>query len=159
MSVEDGIKPLGFVQRIIEYKNGKKDIIEFPNTVLTTGRQALAATLTNYPANENNFYITTMLFGGNGTDDDGTTKVVYTSRTGLFGATLAAKSVVATIDPSVATQAIFTAVITYSECNGETLNEMALKMANDNLYSMVTFPDLSKTSNMQITWNWRLSFV
>jgi len=159
MSFQDGIKPRGFVQRIIEYKSGKIDTIEFPNTVLTTGRQALAATLTNYPSNENNYYITTMLFGGSGTDDDGSTKVVYTSRTGLFGPTLATKSVVATIDPAVATQAIFTAVISYSECNGETLNEMALKMANNDLYSMVTFPDLTKTSSMQITWNWRLSFV
>lgn len=159
MSIQDGIKPCGFVQGIIDYKSGKRDIIEFPNTVLTTGRQALAATLTNYPSNENNYYITTMLFGGNGTDNDGNTKVVYTSRTGLFGATLATKSVVATIDPSIATQAIFTSIITYTECNGQTLNEMALKMANNDLYSMVTFPDLTKTSNMQITWNWRLSFV
>lgn len=158
MSIEDGLKPCGFVQRIIEYKSGEKDVIEFPNTVLIAGRQALAATLANYPFNENNYYITTMLFGGNGTDGS-TTKIVYSDRNGLFGATIAAKSVVATIDQSVPTQAIFTAVLAYSEANGETLNEMALQMANEDLYSMVTFPDLTKTSQMQITWNWRLSFV
>lgn len=159
MSIEQGIKPCGFVQRIIEYKSGEKDVYEFPNTVLFTGRQALASVLANSPYNENTYYITNMLFGGAGTDIDGNTKVVYSNRNGLFGATLASKVVVATIDPEIPTQAIFTAVLSYTECNGETLNEMALQMANDDFYSMVTFPNLSKTSSMQITWNWRLSFV
>jgi hypothetical protein len=39
------------------------------------------------------------------------------------------------------------------------LNEMALQMANGDLYSMVSFPDLTKTSEMSIIWNWTLSFI
>ena len=39
------------------------------------------------------------------------------------------------------------------------LNEMALQMANGQLYSMTTFPDLNKTEDMQITFNWRLNFI
>ena len=39
------------------------------------------------------------------------------------------------------------------------LSEMALVMASGDLYSMVTFQDLTKTSAMQITYNWRLQYV
>jgi hypothetical protein len=27
------------------------------------------------------------------------------------------------------------------------------------LYSMATFPTLSKTSDIQIVWNWRVNFI
>jgi hypothetical protein len=99
-----------------------------------------------------------MLFGDGGTAD-GSTKFVATSRNGLFGITQASKPVVASVDPNIPSQVIFTSVIAFSEANGAVLNEMALQMASGNLYSMVTFPDLTKTAQMQITWNWRLTFV
>ncbi|MCL5459921.1 hypothetical protein M3M33_14890, partial [Loigolactobacillus coryniformis] len=86
---------------------------------------------------------------------DGSTKFVATSRNGLFGITQASKPVIASVDPNIPSQVIFTSVISFSEANGAVLNEMALQMATGNLYSMVTFPDLTKTAQMQITWNWR----
>jgi hypothetical protein len=67
--------------------------------------------------------------------------------------------VLANIDNSIPTQAIFTSVIKFDEAVGVTLNEMALQMANSELYSMTTFPDLNKTADMQITFNWRLNFI
>lgn len=158
MNVHEGLKAKGDVQAVIEYRSGEVVTIEFPNTVLTTGREALAAGLAHNIGDQFNFYITRMLFGDGGTSG-GSVKYVNASRNGLFGVTRASKPVIATVDPNITSQVIFTSVIPFDEANGYALNEMALKMANDNLYSMVTFPDLTKTSQMQITWNWRLSFV
>jgi hypothetical protein len=152
------IKTCGHVQAIIDYKYGEQKIIDFPNTVLTKGRESLAASLANEFTEPYNYYINRMLFGDGGTAD-GSTKYVSSGRNGLFGITQASKPVIATIDANIPSQVIFTSVVSFSEANGAVLNEMALQMANGNFYSMVTFPDLSKTSQMQITWNWRLSFV
>lgn len=158
MNICDEIKPVGYIQGIIEYDTGEKEFIEFHNTVLTTGRNALAACLTNEIGDGFNFYINRMLFGDGGTVD-GTTKFVSSSRNGLFGLTRASKPVIAVTNPDIPSQAIFTSVIAFSEANGAALNEMALQLANGNLYSMATFADITKTAQMQITWNWRLSFV
>lgn len=158
MNLHEGLKTKGDVQAIIEYKSGEITTIEFPNTVLTTGREALAAGLAHNIGEQFNFYITRMLFGDGGTAG-GSVKYVNASRNGLFGVTRASKPVIATVDPNITSQVIFTSVIPFDEANGYALNEMALKMANNNLYSMVTFPDLTKTSQIQITFNWRISFV
>lgn len=158
MKITDGLKPCGHVQAIIDYASGEQKIIEFPNTVLTKGREALAAALANDIGDGFNLYINRMLFGDGGTAA-GSTKFVATSRNGLFGITQASKPVIASVDPNIRSQVIFTSVIAFSEANGAVLNEMALQMATGDLYSMVTFPDLTKTIQMQITWNWRLSFV
>jgi len=156
--IYNGLKPCGFVTCLIDYDCGKKEIIEFPNTVLTKGREALASCLARNIGDGFNFYINRMLFGNGGTSN-GTTKYVSSSRNGLFGVTQASKPVVSSIDPNIPSQVIFTSVISYSEAVGSTLNEMALQLATGDLYSMVTFPDLTKTAQMQITFNWRLSFV
>jgi len=158
IEITDGLKPHGFIQAIIDYESGERKIVEFQNTVLTKGREALASCLARDIGDGFNFYINRMLFGDGGTAD-GSTKFVATSRNGLFGITQASKPVVASVDPNIPSQVIFTSVIAFSEANGAVLNEMALQMANGNLYSMVTFPDLTKTAQMQITWNWRLTFV
>jgi hypothetical protein len=152
------LKACGHVQAIIEYESGQKEVIEFPNTVLTKGREALAACLANEIDTTFNFYVNRMLFGDGGTAA-GSTKYVASSRNGLFGLTQASKPVIASIDPNIPSQVVFTSVLTYSEANGAVLNEMALQMANGDLYSMVTFPDLTKTPQIQITWNWRIFFV
>lgn len=152
------IKIKGDVQGIIEYDSGEIRVIEFPNTVLITGKNAMASALANMIGDNFNFYISRMVFGDGGTAG-GSTKFVNASRNGLFGVTRVSKPVIASIDQNISTQVIFTSVISKEEGNGYPLNEMALKMANDDLYSMVTFPDLNKTNNMQITWNWRMSFV
>jgi hypothetical protein len=99
-----------------------------------------------------------MLFGDGGATN-GATKYVSSDRNGLFGITRASRPVIATVDPNIPSQVIFTSVLTFNDANGYVLNEMALQMATGDLYSMVTFPDLTKTSQMQITWSWRLSFV
>lgn len=157
-NIDLNTKCFGHVFATIEHKNGKIEEINFKNTILKAGREALASSLANNVSNPYDFYISRMLFGDGGYTG-GQTKYVETSRNGLFGITRASKSVIATIDSNIASQVTFTSVLTYSDANGYTLNEMALQMNNGNLYSMVTFPDLSKTDNIQIVWNWRLSFV
>ncbi|MEI8270235.1 MAG: hypothetical protein WCG45_02605 [bacterium] len=156
--IKEKIKIKGDVQAIIEYDSGEIEIIEFPNTILATGKNAVASCLANEIGDSFNFYISRMIFGDGGTSG-GSTKFVNANRNGLFGVTRASKPVIATIDPNISSQVIFTSVISKEEANGYPLNEMALKMANDDLYSMVTFPDLNKTNSMQITWNWRISMV
>ena len=156
--INDIIKPQGFVTAVIDYKCGKKEYLAFPNTVLTTGREALAATIANSLGGGFNLYINRMLFGDGGTSS-GTTKYVSSSRNGLFGITQASKPVIASVDPNIPSQVVFTSVVAFADANGAVLSEMALQLATGDLYSMVTFPNLTKTSSMQITWGWRLSFI
>ena len=156
--LNEQIKLKGDVQAIIQYDSGDVKIIEFPNTILLNGKNAMASCLANSIGDQFNFYINRMVFGDGGTAG-GSTKFVNANRNGLFGVTRVSKPVIATIDPNISSQVIFTSVIAKEEGNGYPLNEMALKMANDNFYSMVTFPDLNKTNSMQIIFNWRLSFV
>lgn len=158
MIIDEKINTYGFVQAIVDYESGEREIIEFKNTILTKGREALASCLARNIGDGFNFYINRMIFGDGGTASS-TTKYVSSSRNGLFGITQASKPVIASIDPNIPSQVIFTSVISYAEANGVALNEMALQMATGDLYSMVTFPDLTKTAQMQITWNWRLTFV
>jgi hypothetical protein len=155
---KEDIKIKGDVQAIIEYDSGEVRILEFPNTILINGKNAVASCLANQIGDSFNFYISRMIFGDGGTSG-GSTKFVNANRNGLFGVTRVSKPVISTIDPNISSQVIFTSVITKEEGNGYPLNEMALKMANDDLYSMVTFPDLNKTNSMQIVFNWRISFV
>ena len=152
-------KPKGCVEMIIEYKDDREtERLSFNNAVLRAGREALAQMLANEIGDSFDFYISRMIFGDSGTSG-GTPKFVNTSRSGLFGTTRVNKPVAASIDVEIPSQVVFTSVVGFAEGNGYTLNEMALVMGNGELYSMATFPDLSKTSAMQITWNWRLSFV
>ena len=156
--IDTNIKAKGDVEMIIDYKSGNQEVRDFPNTVLRSGRQALALTLANQLGDDFQFYISRMLFGDGGTQG-GVKKYVNSGRDGLFGVTRLSKPVLANLDTNVNTQVIFTSVITYDEAVGVVLNEMALQMANSHLYSMVTFADLTKTAEMQITFNWRLNFV
>ena len=156
--MNDNIKSEGFVTLTIDYDNGSQEVIEFKNTVLNNGKFALANSLSGQFEEPYNYYITNMLFGTNGTNA-GVPKQVLPGQVGLFGPTLLTKSLVATIDPEILSQIVFTTVVSQSEGNGNILNEMALRMANGQVYSMATFPDLVKTSSMQLTWNWRVSFI
>lgn len=158
--IHEPLKVIGTVERIIEYKDGIKEteVTEIKNTVLRTGREALAKSLANDVSSVYNYFINRMLFGDGGTSG-GSLKSVDTQRTGLFGITRASKPVIATVDPNLTTQVVFTSVLTFDDANGYAINEMALQLASGDLYSMVTFADLNKTSSMQITFNWRLSFV
>lgn len=156
--MNDNIKSEGFVTLTIDYGNGSQEIREFKNTVLLTGKYALASSLAGKYGDSYDYNITRMIFGTNGTNN-GVPKIVVPSQPGLFGPTLLTKPLAITIDPEIPSQIVFTAVIGCAEGNGNSINEMALRMANGELYSMATFPDLNKTSLMQLTWNWRLSFI
>jgi len=157
-NIKECLKPRGDVEIIVRYKDGREERFEFHNTVLKTGCEALAASLANEIGDTYDFFICRMLFGNNGTTG-GVPKYVNADRSGLFGPTILTKPVVSNIDAQIPSQVVFTSVIDFDEVNGFVLNEIALQMSNNDLYSMATFADLNKTSLMQITWNWRLSFV
>ncbi len=148
----------GDIDVITEHLDGTIEKLYWANTILKTGRTAIANVLANNFADTFDFYINRMIFGINGTVD-GVPKFVDEGRQGLFGLTVLSKPVIATVDPNVPTQAVFTSVITFSEVNSLALSEMALQMANGDLYSMKTFPDLSKTSSLQLTINWRINVL
>lgn len=152
------IKIKGHVNGLIEYRNGEIKKFDFPNTVLRTGKNVLAKCLTNSVNDPFDFFVERMIFGTNGTSGD-TPRFVDDSRNGLFGPVLLSKSVISDVDESSVGTSIFTAVVTFDEGVGNNLNEMALQLDNGDLFSMVTFPDLGKTSDMQLTWNWTISFL
>jgi len=156
--ITDAIETRGDVEIILSWKDGKKDVLDVRTTVLLTGRRALAKSLANQIGEKFQFNIVRMIFGDGGTTN-GVKKFVNAGREGLFGVTRLSKPALSNLDTSVPAQVIFTSVIKFDEAVGVTLNEMALQMANGQLYSMVTFPDLNKTEDMQITFNWRLNFI
>lgn len=159
MNISESVKIYGEVERIIQYKDSSRvDVAVMPNAILTTGRQAMAKTLGNFVGDSPEFFVTRMIFGDGGTEA-GVKKYVNEGRNGLFGVTRLTKPVIASLDPDITTKVIFTSVITFDEGNDVALNEMALQMASGDLYSMLTFNDLNKTSDMQILFNWRLNFV
>jgi hypothetical protein len=148
----------GDVEIIKEWKDGRRELADVRNTILLGGRRALSMGLANAIGGSFQFYITHMIFGDGGTTD-GVKKFVNSNRNGLFGVTRVSKPVIANLDNTVPAQVIFTSTIRFDEAVGVTLNEMALQMATGDLYSMTTFPDLNKTEDMQITFNWRLNFI
>ena len=158
MELTGMIEPKGEIDIVIDYADGRKEERFVRNTVLRTGRQALASSLANQIGDSYNFFITRMVFGDGGTTS-GVPKYVNSERNGLFGTTRAQKGIIATIDPSVPSQVVFTSVLTFNDANGFTINEMALVMNSGDFYSMATFPDLNKTSVMQISWSWRIFFI
>jgi hypothetical protein len=128
------------------------------NKVLLSGRNALARTLANDYTGPFQFYVARVLFGNSGTLG-GSPRLVDDNRTGLFGPTTLTKPVIASIDDDFPQQVTFTTTVTFSELVGDTINEMALELANGDLFSMATFGDTSKTSSMQLVYNWKLTWV
>lgn len=156
--INNYVKPYGEVEMLIEYADGRKSEMMYRNAILNTGKSALAQAIAGDIGTSYNLYVCKMLFGTNGTIS-GVPKFVDASRNGLFGATLIAKNVTTIINPAAPTQVIFTSILTYSDAIGSSINEMALQLANNDLYSMVTFGEVTKTGSMQITYNWRVTFV
>lgn len=156
--MSEQMKSKGDVEIIAEWKNGDTQRIYVPNTILMTGRRAMAKVLANDIGEVFSSFVNRMIFGDGGTKN-GVKKFVDAGRQGLFGTTRVSKPVIANVDNSVPTQVIFTSVIRFDEAVGVVLNEMALQLADGDLYSMTTFPDLSKTEEMQITFNWHINFV
>lgn len=156
--MKESIGCRGDVQALVEFKDGRRSEIEFKNTILRKGREAIVLSLANRIGDDFDFFISKMLFGDGGVVGS-SPKSVSTDRNGLFGAIRVCKPVVANIDPNNPSQLILTSVVSFEEGNGFELNEMALQLQTHDLYSMATFPGITKTSQMQITWNWRLSFI
>lgn len=154
----DNVKSIGLVNGIIHDRHGYKSVIDFKNTVLVGGRSAVVDSLTNNIGSSFNNFVSRMIFGDGGVDGS-TLRYVNPERTGLFGITRATKTVIASIDATNPTQAIFTSVLGFDDANGYGLSEMALVLNTDVLYSMATFPVLTKTSDIQIVWNWRVNFI
>jgi hypothetical protein len=158
MNPVENIKPYGEAHITITYEDGREEMMVVKNAVVRKAKEALVLGLVNQIGDSWNFYIEKMLFGTNGTVG-GVPKVIEDSRNGLFGTTLLSKSVSSQVNPTVSTQAIFVTVISFSEGNGNIINEMALKMKNGDIYSMITLPGIAKTSAMQLTLSWRISLV
>lgn len=155
--MQDKVEQYGGITVLVEHRNGTCETIRFPNVILNNGRNAIASFLVG---EAEGVFIRSMLFGDGGYDKSKEIKkIVNHSRNGLFGLTRAVKPVIGQIDPLIPTEATFTSVITYEEANGYTLNEMALQLSNDNLFSMATFADLGKTEQIQLTFNWRITVV
>lgn len=151
-TIYDSTTPKGGIIATIIYNNEPVEVVRFPNAVLNTGKALLA----NYLVEKRELvYVSQMVFGDGGYSQ-GSKKTITPDRNSLFGITRVKKEVVGQIDPNLPTQAIFTAVIGNQEANGQILNEMALVLNNGDLFSMSTFPDLNKTDQMQIVWNWRI---
>ena len=152
------IKSSGKVFLTIINKNGTASQMAVRNKVVLSGRSALASVVANDFEGPFSFYIARVLFGNSGTVS-GTPRFVEDTQTGLFGPVILAKPVIATIDPLATSQVTFTTTVTFGELIGFAINEMALEMANGDLFSMTTFGDVNKTSTMQLIWNWRLNWI
>jgi len=152
------IRTKGHVEVLIEYKDGHAEQLNFSNAILDNGREALARVLANDLDDTFDLYVSRMLFGNGGAVSN-VPQFVNGGRTGLFGTTVANKAVIANIDPEVPSQVVFTCVLKFDDANGEDVNEVALQLNNGDLYSMATFAGLSKTSDMQVTMGWKISFV
>ncbi len=153
--ISDTANISGDIEMTIEYADGRREVREYKNTILKAGRRALASIVANDYGDTFNLYVDRMIFGSNGTAG-GVPKFVNEDRNGLFGITGLSKSVIASKSDTTAT---FTSVIAYDEANSIAINEMALQMASDDLYSMRTFPDLNKTSEMQLILVWKISYA
>lgn len=154
----DEIKSIGEIQIIQTnlHKVSSETIVR--NKVLRLGRSALASSLANEFGGSYNFFISRVLFGNNGTIGS-VPRFVDEGRSGLFGATALTKPVLSTINPDLTTQVTFTTVVAFDELVGQVINEMALQMANGDLFSMATFGDINKSSLIQLVFNWRLNWV
>lgn len=150
-------KIIGTIKGVIERNDGSKEIIEFKNTVLKKGRSSMAKSLIG---EKTNLLISSMVFGDGGFDQEkNSVRVVNSNRDSLFGIARVNKPVAGQIDPVNDSQVIFTAVLSKQDGNGFTLNEMALQKEDGELYSLSTFPNLSKTEDIQIVWTWILEFA
>ncbi len=141
-----------------EWDDGRTEYRTVKNRVLRSGRMNLAKALANNFGESFEYFVTGISFGNGGTSG-GAPRYIDDTRTGLFGTTITTKGVISSINPDFPTQVIFTSVLTFDDAVGSTINEMALKLRNGDYFSMTTFGDISKTSSMQLTFNWSISLV
>ena len=148
----------GFGEIICDWDDGRREIIPFKNKILDGGREAMSRSLANQFGGIYRYWVRNMVFGSGGTAG-GVTRYVDSFRTGLFGPVVISKPVISTINPSLTSQAIFTSVLLYGDANGQTVNEMGLQLDNESYFSLTTFDDIVKQSNIQLTFNWKVQWV
>lgn len=162
------IQSVGYGDIIVENKNGDKQIYQFKNSILKTGREAIVKSLTHTLqacTNTNGeytyafpYFIKNMLFG-NGGEVGGVPRAVSANQNGLYGVAVATKAVNSLINPNNSTQAVFTSVLTFNDGNGYTINEIGLQMGSSDLYSLSTFNGIAKTNQIQITFSWNINIL
>jgi hypothetical protein len=156
MQVTEKHEIQGEISVKIDYFDGRpSEYRTFKNTILDSARKLWANFLAKH---ESDTFISTMVFGDGGTHQS-VKKQVKPEMTGLFGVTRVSKPVIAQIDPENPKHVIFTAVVGKEDGNGHALNEMGLKLNTGDLYSLVTFMDLNKTDQFQLTYHWNISIV
>lgn len=156
--IETMIQPKGVIDIGILYDDGRQELITVNNRILRSGRIAIVKALANDFGSSFEYFITNMAFGSGGTVG-GSPRYIDETREGLFGPTVATKPVISSINSDVPTQVTFTSVLTFDEAVGDIINEMALKFFSDDFFSMATFGDITKTSSMQLVFNWRVNMV
>jgi hypothetical protein len=156
----DMIRTKGEIEATITHLDGRIEKRAMKNTVLLLGRNALANSLAGQYGGSYQYNITHMLFGSQGTDGSDIPKYVDASRIALYDTSAGSRATSGAIDPLRPNEVIFSVALTWDDLGTTTgvINEMGLQMANGSLYSMATFPIVTKTTTMQITWSWRISF-
>ena len=156
--IQERINSKGLVDIIITDLSTNEVVNRYKqNTVLLGGKTLMARSLAGEVNDPFDFYVSSMEFGTGGLD--GTTpKTVNSGLNSLYLSAGVEVLVGRAWSNSAPTQATFTGTLNTDTGNGVDFNEAALKIANGDLFSMVTFPALSKTSNLQITLNWTIVF-
>ncbi len=157
--IESDLRPKGWGTITVCHRDGRQESIPlvesvpFKNAVVNSGRAALVRGLANQFGGVFDNWVYQMAFGSGGTVG-GVPRYVDAGRTGLWGPVVAVKSVISTINPSVPTQVTFTSVLLFDDSVGSTINEMGLVLKNGDYYSITTFGDIVKGSNLQLIVNW-----
>lgn len=156
--IQESINSKGFVDITVTDLETNEVIKQYrENTVLLSGKTLMARSLAGEINDPFDFYVYSMEFGVGGLDGS-TPKTVSSGLTSLYLSAGVDVLVGRSWSNSAPTQATFTGTLTTETGNGLNINEAALKTANGELFSMITFPPLSKTSNLQITLNWTIVF-
>ena len=136
------------------------------NNVLNIGRLTLLQGLANM-AVQSKVYFKSCVVGNGGSYyvDPGTGYVAYDvsrDRTALFGDIKDEVSVITTVNTDAANSpyAMVSSVLgSQSAANGSYINEVGLRLKNDELYALVTWPGTSKTSSIEIVLDWFVYFL
>lgn len=156
--IQESINSQGFVEIVVtDVKTNEVTERHHQNTVLLSGKSLMARSLAGEVNDPFDFYIYSMEFGVGGLDGS-TPKTVNAGLTSLHLGSGVEVLVGRAYSNSSPTQATFTGTLNTETGNGLNINEAALKTANGTLFSMITFPNLSKTSSQQITLNWTIVF-
>lgn len=166
---EAALRPIGLVDITVrEAASGRVlDKQRRSNNVLNVGRMALLQGLAN-TAVQPRVYFDRCIVGGGGSyqPEPGGSYIPYDvsrARTGLFGGTALDEVAIVTTcntDSSGSPYAIVSAVLgSQSQANDQYVNEVALKLKSGDLYALVTWAGLNKTSSIEVVLDWFVYFL